>query len=59
MQGVITSRETTGQPAKEIREEYLNSLEPWERKAQEVIDILKQINKDIKDINEIYKHNKI
>ena len=55
MQGIITSRETTGQTAKEIREEYLNSLEPWERKAQEVIDILKKVNKDIKDINQIYK----
>ncbi|MGI9549512.1 MAG: hypothetical protein ACR2M7_06040 [Bdellovibrionales bacterium] len=37
----------------------VRKLEGWEQKAQEVIDILKQVNKDIADINTIYRNGRI
>ena len=47
MQGVITSRETTGQTAKEIREEYLATLSGFDL----IIEQLNDINKTIEEIN--------
>ena len=65
MQGIITSRENTGQTAEEIKAEYNkfyyadgDKKPQWQLKLDGIIEQLNDINKQVRDINRTFKQFK-